>query len=84
MSEMRRYDRIMQAIDEGKTDEELAEMFPDKAITKKYALRTMHVYRLVHDKKTCKHKSLQNCDRQLIMELYMACTGGEKEWKQQG
>ena len=25
---MRRYDRIMQAIDEGKTDEELAEMFP--------------------------------------------------------
>lgn len=84
MSEMRRYDRIMQAIDEGKTDEELAEMFPDKAITKKYALRTMHVYRLVHDKKTCKLMCLQNRDWKLIMELYWADTGGEREWKQQG
>lgn len=54
---MRRYDRIMQAIDEGKTDEELAEMFPDKSITKKQIISTMRIYRLVHDQKTCKHES---------------------------
>ena len=30
MSTMRRYEKIMRAIDDGKTDEELAEMFPDK------------------------------------------------------
>lgn len=83
MSEMRRYDRIMQAIDEGKTDEELAEMFPDKSITNKTALKTMRMYRLVHDQKTCKHESRQNCDSRLIMELYWARTGGEREWKLQ-
>lgn len=84
MSEMRRYDRIMQAIDEGKTDEELAEMFQDKTITKKSMISTMRMYRLVHDQKTCEHESSYKCDNRLIMELYWASTGGEREWKRQG
>lgn len=84
MSEMRRYDRIMQAIDEGKTDEELAEMFPDKSITEKSMISTMHMYRLIHDQKTCEHESSYKCDNRLIMELYWARTGGEREWKLQG
>ena len=83
MSEMRRYEKIMRAIDEGKTDEELAEMFPDKSITNKTALKTMRMYRLVHDKKTCEHESSYKCDNRLIMELYWARTGGEREWKLQ-
>ena len=41
MSTMRRYEKIMRAIDDGKTDEELAEMFPDKSITKKSMISTM-------------------------------------------
>lgn len=81
---MRRYDRIMQAIDEGKTDEELAKIFPDKSITEKSMISTMRMYRLVHDQKTCKHESRQNCDSRLIMELYWASTGGEQKWKRQG
>ena len=48
---MRRYEKIMRAIDDGKTDEELAEMFPDKSITKKSMISTMRMYRLVHDKR---------------------------------
>lgn len=81
---MRRYEKIMRAIDDGKTDEELAEMFPDKSITKKSMISTMRMYRLVHDQKTCKLENRQSCDSRLIMELYWARTGGEREWKRQG
>lgn len=80
---MRRYEKIMQAIDDGKTDEELAEMFTDKSITKKQMISTMRTYRLVHDQKTCKHESNYKCDSRLIMELYWASTGGECKWKRQ-
>lgn len=81
---MRRYDRIMQAIDEGKTDEELAEMFPDNSVTKKAHLQTIRMYRMAHDEKARRGKSNSASDRKLIMELYWARTGGEREWKLQG
>lgn len=45
----RRYEQIMEAIDEGMTDEELADIFDRKAERRDLALKTMHVYRMVHD-----------------------------------
>lgn len=77
---MRRYEKIMRAIDDGKTDEELAEMFPDKSITKKSMISTMRMYRLVHDQKTCKLESRQSCDSRLIR----SCTGRAREEKGNG
>ena len=45
---MRRYDQIMQAIDLGLSDEELARKFdPNHALDQ--AAITMRVYRMVHD-----------------------------------
>lgn len=52
---MTRYERIMQDIDEGLTDEQLAEKYYSKTAmrspkSRKEALKCMHVYRLAHDK----------------------------------